>query len=72
MPDTKMVEVYLNSSREYMYQKGEELGLTGEALRMFSFTGYEEKLTYAVDMETGASVLVAINDLEIRSTKGNP
>jgi hypothetical protein len=69
MSDTKMVDVYLHADRETMYQKGETLGLTGEALRVFSFTGYEEKITYAVDMETGATVPVTLNDMELQAPK---
>ena len=69
MADTKMVDVYLSADRERMYQKGETLGLTGEALRVFSFTGYEEKITYAVNMETGESTPVTLNDMELEGTR---
>ena len=67
MANTKTVNVYLHSSREVMYDKGKALGLAGQALEYFAYTGYEEKITYAVDMETGESTPVALNDRELKA-----
>jgi hypothetical protein len=45
-------EVYAHISRESLYEIGTEIGLTGEALKMFTY--FEEvKLTLLVDKETG-------------------
>jgi hypothetical protein len=69
MSETKKVDVYLSASRETLYDQGQKMGLTGNALDMFTFTGYEEKITYAVDMETGASIAVALNDFDLQAPK---
>lgn len=53
-------DIYVHSSRDLMYEKGEKLGLTGEALRLFSYVGCEVKLTINVDEKTGDAVIVAV------------
>lgn len=45
-----------------MWEKGEQLGLTGEALKLFSYVGCEVKLTIEVDEKTGDAVIVAADD----------
>lgn len=55
-------DVYVHGSKESMYDKGLKLGLTGEALDMFSFTGYEVKLTVEVDEKSGNSTIIAVDD----------
>ena len=67
MVDTKTVDVYMHASRETVYEQGRELGLAGQALEYFAYTGYEEKITYAVNMETGESTPVALNDRELKA-----
>jgi len=49
----EVVEMYLHSDKESNYEKGEELGLTGEALKNFAYALYEVKITLKVDTETG-------------------
>jgi len=55
-------DIYVHSSRDSMWEKGEQLGLTGEALKLFSYVGCEVKLTIEVDEKTGDAVIVAADD----------
>lgn len=54
-------DIYVHSSRDSMWNKGEQLGLTGESLKLFSFVGCEVKLTIEVDETTGDAVIVAVD-----------
>lgn len=54
-------DIYVHSSRDSMWNKGEQLGLAGEALKLFSFVGCEVKLTIEVDETTGDAVIVAVD-----------
>jgi hypothetical protein len=49
-----------------MWDKGEKLGLTGEALKLFSYVGCEVKLTVEVNEETGDAVIVAVDDKPLK------
>lgn len=62
------VDLYLHTTKEYTYEKGEELGLAGEALDTFVYTGYEHKITYEVNAKTGESTAIALDDIPL-STK---
>lgn len=55
-------DIYVHSSRESMWEKGEKIGLTGDALKLFSYVGCEVKLTINVDEKTGDAVIVAVDD----------
>lgn len=57
----KIVEIYVHGSRDSNWEQGEKLGLTGEALRMFSFF-CEVKLSLSVNMETGEAKIIAVDD----------
>jgi phosphoribosyl-AMP cyclohydrolase len=59
------VIVYLHASRETMWEKGEALGLTGEALSMFSFACYEVKVDLDVDQNTGVATIIAVDDRKL-------
>ena len=59
-------DIYVHSSRDSMWEKGEQLGLTGEALKLFSFVGCEVKLTIEVDEKTGDAVIVAADDKPLK------
>lgn len=59
--------MYVHGSRESCYEEGAKLGLTGEALKMFSFVLEEYKLTLEVDMETGKVTPVMIDGLKIEA-----
>mgnify|MGYP006977224197 FL=1 len=45
-----------------MWEKGEKLGLTGDALKLFSYVGCEVKLTIDVDEKSGDAVILAVDD----------
>lgn len=64
------VDIYLHGNSESLWEKGEALGLTDEALRLFSFSCYEVKIELDVDEQTGASTIVAVDGrkLEPRNT----
>ena len=55
-------DIYVHSSRESMWEKGEKLGLTGDALKLFSYVGCEVKLTIDVDEKSGDAVILAVDD----------
>lgn len=44
-----------------MREKGEELGLEGEALENFKYCGYEVELELEVDTETGEYTILSAN-----------
>lgn len=54
-------DVYVQESKENMYDKGLKLGLTGEALKNFMYTGYEVTLTVEIDEKTGNSTIIAVD-----------
>lgn len=56
------IVVYVNSCKESMYDKGLELGLEGEILSNFSYCCYEVKLTLQVDVKTGLSKIIKVDD----------
>lgn len=60
-----IIDIYLHSDQDSTYDKGEAAGLVGEALARFRYTGYEEKLTYEVNAETGESKLIKVNDRKL-------
>lgn len=50
----KITKMYLHADRDSNYEKGRELGITDpEALRKFSFWGYEVEVEVEVDTKTG-------------------
>jgi hypothetical protein len=59
-------DVFLHGEKESMWIKGEELGLTGEALRNFSRACYEVKLTLEVNADTGDADIIAVDDRELK------
>lgn len=52
--------IYLHSNKESMLEKGEELGLTGDALNYFMYTCSEVKIELQVDRE-GHAVINKVN-----------
>jgi hypothetical protein len=67
---TKRVKLYVHGSKEAGYDKGEELGLTGDALRTFSYWGTEITFEADVNMETGEVTLLSVDGQKILPTKG--
>lgn len=59
--------VYIHGSKEYMYDKGQELGLTGEALKNFMYTCYEVEIELEVNMETGDSKIISVDGKELKN-----
>jgi len=66
---TKTTKVYVHGSKESMYDEGVKLGLSGEALHYFTFTGCEVELEILVDMNTGDSTIIAVDGKPV-SQKG--
>jgi len=62
-------KVYVHGSKESMREHGREIGLTGEALNMFAYTGYEVELTVDVNEQTGESVIVAVDGRRVAALK---
>lgn len=60
------VNVYLHNSKENMWETGETLGLTGEALRLFIYACVEVKITLRVDEQTGEAKIIAVDGREVR------
>jgi hypothetical protein len=61
----KLAMIFCHALREHVYQEGEKLGLKGEVLKMFSFTGYQHEIKYNVDEKTGISYPVMIDGRKI-------
>jgi hypothetical protein len=59
-------KVYLHGNRESMWEHGASLGLTGEALRNFSFACYEVEVLLDVKPGTGEALIVAVDGLELQ------
>ena len=55
------VTVYLHGNDERMWNTGEQLGLTGEALGMFSHACDELELELEVDTSTGLAKVIKID-----------
>ncbi len=53
MKDKVKTNIFLRSDRDSLYEKGEELGLVGEALSNFSYTLYGTEVEIEVDINTG-------------------
>lgn len=54
--------IYLHANRDAVFEKGVALGLSGEALKRFSFAGYEVKVGLVVDPATGDAIISTIDD----------
>jgi hypothetical protein len=51
--ETLIIKLYLHGDKETAYAAGERAGLTGDALRMFSYASSEHVVEYIVKRETG-------------------
>lgn len=58
----KTAVVYLHANKEGMWELGEQLGLTGEALQMFRHACTEVKVELSVDETTGEATIVKVDD----------
>jgi len=61
----KQVSIYLHSDQLSMNEKGKEIGLTGEALKMFEFACYEVLLVLEVNEETGEAKIVGVDGRKV-------
>ncbi len=59
------IEIYVHASRDDAWENAEKAGLQGEAAERASFLGYEHKLTFEVNPETGEGELVAVDDRKL-------
>ena len=57
--------LYLHSGKESMYDDGSSLGLEGEALHNFMYTGYEVALEGVVHKDSGTFFVKKINDTQL-------
>jgi len=55
------IDLYTHSNKEFNRVAGETAGLSGKALAYFLFAGYEHRMTYWVNEETGAATLVQVD-----------
>lgn len=56
----KIIKIVLHSDKDSNFEKGEEIGLTGEALSKFSYALYEVEFEVEVDMETGETSVISV------------
>lgn len=54
-------KMYLHGNKESNYDKGEELGLTGEALSNFCYALYEVEFEVEVDEATGDTKIISVD-----------
>lgn len=59
-------KIYLHGSCEENYQKGEELGLIGDALSKFRYALYEVEFELKVDVKTGEYKILRVNGRELK------
>lgn len=66
----RRVTLYSHSDKEGGYDKGQKLGLEGDALRRFASWGYELVFEADVNLETGDVALLTVNGHKIFPVKG--
>lgn len=54
-------KLYLHSNKDSNYEKGEELGLTGEALKQFAYALSEVEFEVGIDPETGVATILSVD-----------
>lgn len=64
------IKTYVHSDKETNYEVGKEAGLTGEALKNFSYAGYELELEFDVDPNTGESLLLSVDGTYLAGLAG--
>lgn len=58
-------DFYVHSDKESGYDRGREIGLEGDALREFCYTGYEVTFKIVVDRKTGKSKATHVNGVAL-------
>jgi len=61
----KTTKMYLHGDRDSAFEKGEMLGLEGEALSMFSHALTEVEFDVEVDMGTGEAKIIKVDGREL-------
>jgi len=62
-PNKKVkVEVFLSGDKSHLWEKGEEIGLKGDALMLFRHALTEVKFTLEVDKTTGSYEIIEVNE----------
>jgi hypothetical protein len=64
-----IIEVYLHSSKDHMWDIGERIGLTGDALMMFRHACTEVRLELDVD-ENGNAEIVRVDGRAVAPIEG--
>ncbi len=59
------IDVYVHSSKEDMWNKGKQSGLSDAAMEQFVYACYEVKLTLEVNKKTGKADIVAVDDRKV-------
>lgn len=62
---TKAV-LYLHTDKGEMYNQGKELGLKGEALGQFCYTGYEVAVDIEINKRTGEAYATHLNGAKLK------
>jgi hypothetical protein len=65
----KVIKMYLNGDKESNWDKGQEIGLTEEAIHEhFKYALYEVELDVEVDMETGETKILMVDGRKLESS----
>jgi hypothetical protein len=59
--DFSTIKMYLHSDKESNYQKGSDLGLTGDVLRNFTYALYEVTFDVEVNRKTGEVKIISVD-----------
>lgn len=57
--------MYAHGSKDSNWDRGESLGLSGNALREFSYSLYEVKFSVEVNRKTGHAMCTHVNDVKL-------
>lgn len=64
-----IITAYLSSTKDQMYEKGREAGLSEEALAKFMYALYEVKFDLDVNWETGESKIIKVDGRKLNDGK---
>ena len=65
----KTIKFYLHASKEDNYDKGKELGLTGQALDDFMYCCYELEVTLVIEQD-GSTIMTHVDGTELKRSIG--
>ena len=61
--------IYLHNSKDSNWEKGTELGLSGDALKRFVYACLEVELEVEVDPQTGGAEIISVDGRELKEPK---